>query len=158
MQALQATHFLNNVASKSQATLWIDSAIHTETQHKVSNVKENGSELGGELGLAVKGEVEWSVGVPELVGASGKFSPEVNAKFIGKAIRKTIAGQENSRINSVSQRRGRFCTHSYDCETDNIGSRSPSGSAPATSSPPGAWSGAGRPSSRAGPTSASPPL
>ncbi|KAF5000786.1 hypothetical protein FDECE_11122 [Fusarium decemcellulare] len=104
MEAMQLTHVLDNTMSESEANLWIDSSMGAENQHKVSDVKEDGSELGGELGLTAKGEVSWEAGVPGWASGGSKAGLEGSAKFVGKHVQKDIHGDENTKVDKVTVR------------------------------------------------------
>lgn len=102
IDAVQVTHVLDNRKSESEANMWIDSSIGTERQHKISEVKEEGSEHGGEVGLTAKGEVSWKAGVPGWASGGSKAGLEASGKYVGKKVEKKIVGEENTSIIKVS--------------------------------------------------------
>lgn len=102
IDAVQVTHVLDNRKSESEANMWIDSSIATERQHKISEVKEEGSEHGGEVGLTAKGEVSWKAGVPGWASGGSKAGLEASGKYVGKRVEKKIVGEENTNIIKAS--------------------------------------------------------
>jgi hypothetical protein len=102
IDAVQVTHVLDNRKSESEANMWIDSSIATERQHKISEVKEEGSEHGGEVGITAKGEVSWKAGVPGWASGGSKAGLEASGKYVGKKVEKKIVGEENTNIIKVS--------------------------------------------------------
>ncbi|KAM5344089.1 hypothetical protein ACJ41O_012626 [Fusarium nematophilum] len=104
MEAVQITHVLDNRKPESEANLWIDSYIGAEKQHKVSEVKEDGSEHGGELGLTAKGEVSWQAGVPGWASGGSKAGLETTGKYVGKHVQKKINGDEKTKVEKVTVR------------------------------------------------------
>ncbi|KAM6517313.1 hypothetical protein FSOLCH5_008276 [Fusarium solani] len=98
IDAVQVTHVLDNRKSESEANMWIDSSIATERQHKISEVKEEGSEHGGEVGITAKGEVSWKAGVPGWASGGSKAGLEASGKYVGKKVEKKIVGEENTNI------------------------------------------------------------
>ncbi|KAF4950749.1 hypothetical protein FSARC_13101 [Fusarium sarcochroum] len=102
MEALQQTHLLDNRHSKDEATLWIETSIDAQVQHKVIDVHEKGTEKGYELGITALGKVSWKIGRPAFfAGGEGEFNLEGNAKYQSKTVVKDISGTEDTDITDV---------------------------------------------------------
>lgn len=135
IDAVQVTHVLDNRKSESEANMWIDSSIGTERQHKISEVKEEGSEHGGEIGLTAKGEVSWKAGVPGWASGGSKAGLEASGKYVGKKVEKKIVGEENTSIIKVNS-----CTEGVMLYNSNTANRRLSASASTIWFPEEAWS------------------